>query len=194
MSFPRWRRNGVRAATRSLIWRAQAGGSRTPLPEEQVGLTMAGLARVDPAAADRLAQMISRLAAREANLPPNPSGVREANEPINDLLTEFLKSPPRAGRTSMNLRTGAELLMHEYISIASETGRQRIYEARLGGANLAPFRGMETVGVYLDRITALAPTESPQETLRRTSNPSVTAVGSKWPRFQPDQSPTHGYP
>lgn len=141
----------------SLIWRSEASGSRVPQSREQVGLTLVGLARVDPAAADRLAQLIARLAAKEANLPPNPNGVREANEPLNDLLTDFLKGSHRVCRTNMNVRTAAELLQHEYIPIASDTGRQWIYEARLGAAKLAPFRGIETAAAYIDKITALAP-------------------------------------
>lgn len=142
----------------SLIWRTQFGAGPVPHPDEQVGLTIAGLIRVDQAASDRLALMLARLAAREANLPPNPSGVREAQEPLNDLLTEFLKGPPLAGRVDMNVRTAAEMLMHEYTAVANETGRVRIYETALGRSKLAHLRGIETAGQYLDRIATLAPT------------------------------------
>ncbi len=141
----------------SLIWRTQFGAGPVPHAEEQVGLTIAGLIRVDPAAADRLALMLARLAAREANLPPNPSRVREAQEPLNDLLTEFLNGPARAGRVDMNLRTAAEMLMHEYTAIANETGRERIYATALGRGKLAHLRGIETAGQYLDRIATLVP-------------------------------------
>ncbi len=139
----------------SLIWRTQFGAGPVPHAEEQVGLTIAGLTRVDPAAADRLALMLARLAEREANLPPNPSGVREAQEPLNDLLTEFVTGPARAGRVDMNLRTAAAMLMHEYTAIANETGRERIYATALGRGKLAHLRGIETAGQYLDRIATL---------------------------------------
>ena len=141
----------------SLVWRSGAGASAHIQPTETVGLTIAGLYRVDQHTADRLAQLLAMYAEQEASLPPDPYGVRQANERFNDTIPRYLDSPRRAGRVPINIRTAAELLMHEYTPLASETGFQRIYDVPLGGARLAHLRGVEDAPGYMRAIATLAP-------------------------------------
>lgn len=141
----------------SLIWRSSAGASVVIQPTETVGLTLAGLYRVDPHTANRMAQMMARFAEREGILPPNPYGVRQENHGLNDTIIEFLDGPTRAGRVHLNVHTAAEMLMHEYTPLASATGFQWIYDVPLGSARLTHLRGVEDAPSYLRAISTLAP-------------------------------------
>lgn len=164
----------------SLIWRSEPGASQPHIqPRETVGLTMAGLMRVDSALASRLATMIAGYASQEESLPPNPTGVREARVELNGDLERWVLPPERrsAGRKPMNVRSAAELLMHEYHPLATETGFQWIYEVVLGGDRLTSFLGISTPEEY---IRALVPPETAEE-----SDPSPAGQGGNLPQTVP---------
>lgn len=146
----------------SLIWRSEPGASPHIQPRETVGLTIAGLRRVDHALADRFATLIGQFAAQEESLPPNPTGVREGRVQLNGDLERLVLpvESPSAGRVAMNVRSAAEILMHEFQPLATDTTSQWIYDVVLGGDRFASFLGISTAEEY---IRALVPSETVEE-------------------------------
>lgn len=147
----------------SLVWRTSLGASDHIQPKERVGLTMAGLIRVDPDLADRLAAMIAAYAQMESELPLDPNGVRGATFRLNDTLSSYLTvASPLAGRVPMNVTSAAEILVHEYYPLAiDETGFVAMYDITLGNDRFAPFLTAPTAAEYVRAIAGLAAQHSP---------------------------------
>lgn len=144
-----------------LLWRSNPGASTAIQPSETVGLTLAGLDRVDLPTANRLAQLVALYAEREAALPLDPTRVVQENVSFNHHAPDYLtEQHHRAGVTSMNIRSSAELLLHEYTPLVSETQLQWVYEVPIGSDRLARFRGIKDARGYLRAIVAQAGTVS----------------------------------
>jgi predicted nucleotide-binding protein len=138
----------------SLIWRSRSRTGQVQ-PNETIGLTMAGLIRVDTPAADGLARLARTAAEKEADLPIDPhempSGVWAITNEIPAILRARLGS-----HQAMNTPTTADLLKHEPVPLASDTdGYIATYEIRLGDGRLAPFLDVQTAQDYFRALDTM---------------------------------------
>lgn len=179
----------------TLIWRSDPGASQLPIqPQETVGLTMAGLLRVDHDLAGRLATLIAGYAEQEETLPPNPTGVREGRAGLNEDLEGWVLRPdrPKAGRVPMNVRSAAEILQHEYRPLVVTTGYQWIYEVILGSERFAAFRGVTTPEDYIRALLPAGATTASPADQRTNMKRTVTSErrSTVTPGAQPSARPS----
>lgn len=169
-----------------LAWRSEPGRGGLIQPNEQVGLSIAGLALVDEATANGLAALVAAAAKAELTLPAPRDEMPQGSWSINDNLPHFLPYGPRVDWEQMNPRTVADILKHEPISLGSETGFQFVYEFTLGIEPLGLFTEAESVADYLaiirreiaarGRLSAMVTSDSAEAIERLPGNRSVFLV------------------
>jgi hypothetical protein len=153
--LPRVRRPGTRDQSYSLVWREQPSGA-VPSPQEQVGLTIAGLrARAKSVlsvreVADTLAAFVGELARHERALPSTRNTVAEARKLLTsfeNFAAWFTQATP-ARRCGIPLKVVAQTLNREYarISVASIDEGPRVL---LRGLGLQPFIEVGDADTYL---------------------------------------------
>lgn len=162
--LPRVRRLGTSDQTYGLVWRERPSGA-PPSPDEQVGLTIAGLralAKSVPSVgevADTFAAFVGELAKRERALPSSPHTVAEAQILLTDFevyVTWFTQATP-ARRNGMPLKVVAQTLNWEYarISVGTINEGPRV---SLRGLGLQPFLDVGNADAYL-RCIAISDAE-----------------------------------
>lgn len=153
----------------SLVWRSQSNAGVVQ-PSETIGLTMAGLARVDAPAADGLARLAQAAAQKEADLPVEPHHLPAGVWALTDVIPSFLSRP---GSQLMNTPTTADLLKHEPIPLAGDTqGLSLTYEVKLGDGHLAAFLNVATAQEYFRAVavSVVAMRSTQRDAARETIN------------------------
>ncbi len=143
-----------------LIWRTQAFYGTLPSPDEQVGLTVAGLHRLRVrdvsagALADLVVRVFSEIAARNQELVPNPSIALAFKAPIDEivLVVEGTAQITVPQITASDLH---KILQKEYVPL-------QVYQSDDGPfvqqqISLSLYFGFNTAENYISRITREAP-------------------------------------
>jgi hypothetical protein len=157
--LPRVRRPGTKDQTYGLVWRERPSGAPL-LPDERVGLTIAGLRALAKSqdsvseVADMLAAFVGDLAKRERALPSGPQTVAEARILLTDFgayAAWFTQATP-ARRNGIPLDVVTQILNWEYarISIGMSGDGPQI---QLRGLGLQPFLAVGDADAYLRRIS-----------------------------------------
>ncbi|KHL01744.1 hypothetical protein [Sinomonas humi] len=151
-----------------LVWRSEIGTTSGPMPEERVGLTIAGLNALGPTRpsaqifADDLALKVRYLARQEMALPSDPDTAASRTVVLSGQFVEAGMRPDRSGNQTIFNGVGEEVqldvLRKEYIQLSvsppvpSATGGDQptVYL----GPWLRRFRNVQTAEDYLEIIAS----------------------------------------
>jgi hypothetical protein len=144
-------------ATYGLVWRTQ-GGTPSPMSEERLGLSIAGLTRVSnrrnsAVCADRLVAVLRDLALVEESLPADPSKPAQAAVCLDDYAS-FV--PTREEPFAMTVEEVAMTLQREYDNPVSPYEFGGKWWVQLAGNRLRRFRKFESATQYVVDIHARA--------------------------------------